>query len=339
VTAKAAGELRLAVGRHYDRVGLLEPFLDVPSENGSHRRVSCSVLPSVPDAFRSLAAESPYDAAEMSVSFYAILSSHERPPPFVAIPVFLSRAFRLGNIFVRADSTIERLTDMRGAVVGLPEYAMTMGVWIRGILSDRYGIKPDELLWKTVRDPVVTEVPDGVSRLGVQVSGLGSGDLWAALLDGRIDVAIGAPPSALPVRRVVKDYEDEDRAFALETGIFPIMHLVVIRREVCDRDPEAATVLFRALCMAKASAMDSLVDSRATLAVTLPFVEGYVDRAMSMLGRNWWPYGISPNRICLETLLRYSLEQGLLARPLTVNELFEPSSSGLVDDYEPAPRR
>lgn len=322
--------VRAAVGRDYDRIRLL-----TGQEAEAKWGVSCSVLPNVHDAFRVLVDPSDFDAGEMSTAFYISLTS-SAPQPFVALPIFVSRAFRFGNLFVRRDSKLQTLEELRGRTVGLPEYGMTMGVWIRGMLADGFGVAPQEVHWFTVREPVLTPLPPRVAELGIDVTHREGGDLWQALADGEVDVAIGRPPTAAPgrspFRRLLDRFGEADLSYLRSTGNFPIMHTLVVRRTLCEEDPGAVERLFAAFVAAKRAAMADLRDSYGTFVTSLPFLAWDVVSAEAELGPNWWPYGVGPNRSCLETLLRYCDEQGVVDRRMGVDELFWPGSLDFVDE-------
>jgi 4,5-dihydroxyphthalate decarboxylase len=323
-TVMAARRIRVAIGAKYDRTRALE------SEDGP---VTCVVQPSVHAAFQALTTDSPYDAAEISTAFYIALRG-QRELPFVALPVFPSRGFRYGNLFVRGDSALTAVEDLRGKRVGLPEYGMTMGVWLRGIFSDVHGVSPREIDWVTARDPVLTDVPASVSAAGISVTRLPSGTLWEALAEGRIDAAIGVAPRdglvAGSIRRLRTEYWIDDLEYFRRTGNFPVMHALVVRNSVVENDPGAVETLFRAFCAAKQRALAELADSLATLPVSLPLLTAHAEFSAREFGPDWWPYGLEANRTCVETLIRYCREQALIDRDILPEELFHPGSHGLT---------
>lgn len=320
----ATRSVRVAIGGRYDRTRVLE------SEDGP---VTCVVQPSVHAAFRALTTDSPYDAAEISAAFYIALRG-QGELPFVALPVFPSRGFRYGNLFVRGDSALTQVEDLRGKRVGLPEYGMTMGVWLRGIFSDIHGVRPGEIDWVTARDPVLTDVPSSVSAAGISVTRLSSGTLWEALAEGRIDAAIGVAPraglTAGSIRRLRTEYWNDDLEYFRRTGIFPVMHALVVRNAAVEDDPSVAGTLFQAFCAAKQRALAELADSLATLPVSLPLLTAHVEFSAREFGPDWWPYGLAANRTCIETLIRYCREQGLIDREIPPEELFHPGSHELT---------
>jgi 4,5-dihydroxyphthalate decarboxylase len=276
----------------------------------------------------------------MSTAFYIALCN-QRPQPFVALPIFLSRSFRYGNLFVHRDSPFTQIEALRGKRVGLPEYGMTMGVWLRGIFSDVHGVQPGEIEWVTTRDPVLLDTPPSVRVAGIEVTRLPSGTMWEALEAGRLDAVIGVPPqaglAASSFRRLYPTYWEDDLAYFRNTGNFPIMHSLVVRRHIVDEEPEVVQTIFRSFCLAKRRAMDELRNSLVTLSVTLPLLSAHVDFSNDEFGPNWWPYGFEENRSCLETLLRYCLEQGVIGGEMSPEELFHADSLDLTDDPEWVP--
>jgi 4,5-dihydroxyphthalate decarboxylase len=320
----AATGIRVAIGAHYDRTRALE------SGDGP---VTCVVQPSVQAAFKALTTDSPYDAAEISTAFYIALRG-QRELPFVALPVFPSRSFRYGNLLVPGDSALTRVEELHGKRVGLPEYGMTMGVWLRGIFSDVHGVRPGDVEWVTARDPVLADVPASVRAAGISVTHLSSGTLWEALADGRIDAAIGVAPrdrlAAGSIRRLRTEYWNDDLEYFRRTRIFPMMHVLVVRDSVVAADPGVIETLFRAFCAAKRQALAELTDSMATLPVSLPFLTAHAEFSAAEFGPDWWPYGLAANRTCIETLIRYCREQGLLESDMAPEDLFHPSSCELT---------
>lgn len=276
-----------------------------------------------------------FDAAEMSLSSY-VLSLNEDPPPFVAIPVFPSRVFRHGAIYVPSGGRVSEPADLVGAVVGVPEYQMTAAVWIRGILAQHYGVAADEVRYRTggLHEPGRSEklqlnLPE---RFDVQPIDAGE-TLDELLRTGRLDAlyTARAPRSfdphspESPVRRLFPDYRSVEAEYAKKTGIFPIMHTVVLRREVYERHPWVARSLFDAFTESKRSAYQDLLEVTA-LKSMLPWGVPEAERTIALLGEDFWPYGVGPNRHTLETFLRYSHTQGLAARLWRPEDLFVPET-------------
>ncbi|MFG1361401.1 ABC transporter substrate-binding protein [Xanthobacter pseudotagetidis] len=272
-----------------------------------------------------------FDVTEMSLAAYCILMSRgERP--FVGIPVFTSRMFRHSSIYVHRDSGITRPEDLRGRRIGIPEYQMTAVVWMRGVLEEYYGVAAREVKWfkggvgtpgRIERIPL--RLPDGYDVTEIPVTDT----LQAYLLDGRIDALITAkmPPAFLEGdARMVRLFSDPvaaERKYFAETGIFPIMHVLVMRQRAYDAAPELAARLLEAFENAKAVSLARLYDTDA-LPYMVPWLVPDMEDTFAALGRDFWPYGIARNRAGLQTFLDYLRCQDLLETPVEVNDLFAP---------------
>ena len=274
-----------------------------------------------------------FDVAEMSLSSY-VVSCFSEERPFVAIPVFPSRFFRHSSIYVNAASGINEPSDLRGKRVGCPEYQMTAPVWIRGILSDEYGVKVDDVSYRTGGE----ESPNRSEKIAlslpenIRVERIGPGQTLSAMLrDGDIDALYTArKPSSYEgrdgrVRRLFEDFVEVERAYFRRTGIFPIMHVIAIRREVYERDRWIAQSLYKALCEAKRKTYEDLAET-AALKATLPWLHAHIEEARREMGDDYWSYGFAPNRNVLGTFLRYHFEQGLSKRLLRPEEIFVPET-------------
>jgi 4,5-dihydroxyphthalate decarboxylase len=274
-----------------------------------------------------------FEVAEMSMSSYVkSLDSDERP--FVALPVYTSRQFRHAGIFVHADSGIEKPEDLRGKVVGTPEWQLTAGVWIRGILADHHGVPVDSVEYRTGGQETPGRVEKAAVDLGgrVRIAPIPAGETLATMLgDGRIDAFQGprVPSSFVPggpVRRLFADPVAAEKQYFAETGIFPIMHVVALRRDVYEAHPWVAQTLTKALLLAKKKAAAELYDSSA-LRFMLPWLIPGLEEARTLLGEDYWSYGLEANRHVLETFLRYHSEQGLSRRRFAPEELFAPEAT------------
>ncbi len=239
-----------------------------------------------------------FDMSEMSLSNYAILVSRGNAP-YVAIPAFPSRVFRHGYFFINTTKGIDRPADLAGKVGGVPEYSQTASVYMRGILQHEYGVHPSEL-----------------------------GDL---LERGELDFLMTAnsPLSfrrgASTVRRLFPNYADIEKDYYRRTHIYPIMHTVVIRRDIYEQNPWVALSMYKALCRAKEYTYRWIVEggsAKVTSAWLLPLLE----EEQAIIGKDWYPYGIEQNRPSIEALLQYLHEQGLTHRRVALEELFVPST-------------
>jgi 4,5-dihydroxyphthalate decarboxylase len=274
-----------------------------------------------------------FDAAEMSLSSYSVTLA--RPdPPFIAIPVFPSRFFRHSCLFVSAKSGIREPAQLAGKRLGSPEYQMTAPVWIRGILSDEYGVRVEDVQHVTGgeeepgRDEKVKlDLPPAirVERIGPTQT------LSKMLADGEIDaLATARAPSTFrtrpdDVKRLFEDFVDVERAYFRRTRIFPIMHVVAIRRDVYRAHPWVAQSLYKAFVEAQRRTYRDLEET-AALKAMLPWLTAHVEETRREMGDDWWAYGLEPNRHVLDTFLRYHHEQGLSKTRLAPEQLFAPET-------------
>jgi 4,5-dihydroxyphthalate decarboxylase len=274
-----------------------------------------------------------FDVAEMSLSSYAMSMSRD-DRQFVAIPVFPSRFFRQSCVFVSQKSGIEKPGDLVGKRVATPEYQMTAPVWIRGILQDEYGVAPDSVEYWTGGEEEVGRdekiALDLPARFKVRRIGA-TQTLSRMLADGEVDAMHTARiPSTFhtrpgTVRRLFDDYVGVERDYYRRTRIFPIMHTVVIRRDVYHAHPWIAQSLTKAFIEAKRRVYENLITTSA-LTTMLPWQIAHVEDARREMGEDWWPYGFAANRHVLDTFLRYHHEQGLSKLRLQPEELFVPET-------------
>ena len=274
-----------------------------------------------------------FDVAEMSLSSYTV-SLFREPRPFVAIPVFPSRFFRHSCIYVNANAGIREPRDLVGKRVGTPEYQMTAPVWIRGILAEHYGVPVDGVTYFTggEEEPgrVEKQKLDLPARIRVQPIAA-SQTLARMLAEGEIDALHTARmPSTFRtgqgrVRRLFEDYKAVEQQYFRDTGIFPIMHTVVVRREVYEQNRWVAQALFKAFVEAQRRTYDDL-DVTAALKSMLPWLTAHVEEARALMGDDYWSYVFARNRASLATFLRYHHEQGLSPRLLPPEELFAPET-------------
>lgn len=270
-----------------------------------------------------------FDVSESSLSSYVLLRSRgdER---FIAIPVFTSRYFRHSCVFINTQKNIVSPQDLKGKTVGVPEYQLTANVWLRGIFQDEYGVFPRDIMWRSGGE----ETPGRTEKIEIRLPSdihlepIPPDKTLSQMLDnGELD-ALFAPraPSCFTrgspnVARLFENYREVEEHYYQKTGIFPIMHTIIIRRDIYKENPWVAMNLYKAFCQAKDMALSSYNES-AALHVTLPWVSEEVERTKKVMGVDWWPYGLEKNRKTLEQFLRYHHEQGLSARLMTVNELF-----------------
>jgi 4,5-dihydroxyphthalate decarboxylase len=283
----------------------------------------------VEETFFRMVRHKEFDVAELSLSSF-VVSLFQPGQPFVAIPAFPSRSFRHSCIYVNGGSGIREPKDLVGKRVGSPEYQLTACVWIRGILADDYGVPADGVVYVVGGQ----EEPGRPEKLAVdlppsvRIERIGPGRTLASMLaQGEID-ALYTPraPSSFRsgdgrVRRLFEDFLPIERAYFRRTGIFPIMHTVVIRRELYERHPWVAQSLYKAFCAAQREAYADLSET-AALKTMLPWLVAHVEDARREMGDDFWPYGLERNRRALATFLRYAHEQGLAERLLEPDALF-----------------
>jgi 4,5-dihydroxyphthalate decarboxylase len=274
-----------------------------------------------------------FDVTEMSLSSY-VVSLFREDPPFIAIPVFVSRSFRHSGIYINTESGIRTPTDLIGKRVGNPEYQLTAIVWIRGILSDEYCVPIGGVQYFTggQEEPGRVEKIDLGLPPEIKIEPISAGKTLSRMLEQREIDAIYAPraPSTLhtnpaKVRRLFPDYAAVEREYYRKTGIFPIMHTIVIRRSLYEENPWVAQSLYKAFLAAKQEACRNLHEV-AALKVMLPWLGSHLEDTEKLMGNDFWPYGLAHNELALDTFLRYSWEQGLSRRKLTPRELFAPET-------------
>jgi len=274
-----------------------------------------------------------FDVAELSLSSYAVsVSKPERP--FVAIPIFPSRMFRHSCIYVNADAGIREARDLIGKRVGNPEYQMTAPVWIRGILSDHYGVPVDSVTYFTggEEEPGRSEKVKLDLPPKIKVQPIGPQQTLSQMLfDGEIDALYTARmPSSFRtgggrVRRLFEDYEQVERSYFKETGLFPIMHTVALRRDVYEANRWIAQSMMKAFRESQRRSYEDLYET-AALKTMLPWLTSHVEQVRREMGEDFWPYGFDKNEATLRTFLRYHFEQGLSKRLLEPLELFAPEA-------------
>jgi 4,5-dihydroxyphthalate decarboxylase len=280
--------------------------------------------------FDRMAASQAYGASEFSSSEY-ISRFVAGQCPFVAIPVFASRVFRHSFIFVNRKQ-VTSAKDLAGKRIGVPLYTMTAAVFIRGLLSDEHGLDFSNVEWvegainsaqahgnPTIL-PTARKLSIGANRSGKSLSQLlETGDIQAIIGTDAPD-AFGRNPDVV---RLYPDFRAAEMDYYRRTKIFPIMHLVVIRRDLHDKHPTLAASLYQALDKAKEIERGK-IRYRGTLRFMLPWMHAEVEEIDKVFGGDPWPYGVEPNRPTLNALVRYLEEQGIVAKAPRVDDLFVP---------------
>jgi 4,5-dihydroxyphthalate decarboxylase len=290
-------------------------------------RLICLNLP-IEEIFHRFIINREWDVSEMSMAKYVSLIS-QNDTSLSAIPVFPSRVFRHSSLYVRRDGPVRAPADLVGRRVGVPEWAQTAAVYSRGFLTRQYDIDLASIEWVQAgvdqpgrNEKVRLRLPEGITLAPVIDSTLSD-----MLRDGRLDAVLSArPPRCFQekhpsIRRLFENFLEVEAAYYDETGIFPIMHVIAIRREVLERHPWAAMNLFKAFDEAKNRSLERALDATASR-FPIPWSYVHAQRAQSRFGRDYWPYGIDDNRPTLDAFLQYAYEQGVCHRRLAVEELF-----------------
>ncbi|WP_438393124.1 4,5-dihydroxyphthalate decarboxylase [Caballeronia sp. DA-9] len=269
-----------------------------------------------------------WDISEMSLGKYSSLRS-QGDDRLVGLPVFPSRSFRHSSIYVRRGGPVQRPEDLRGKRIGIPEWAQTAAIYSRGWIAHSLCIPLSEIEWVQGgvnqagrKEKVGVRVPEGVSYQPELEHSLTS-----LLLDGKIDAVLSARPPdpgadrAGDIVRLFEDYPDIERRYYEETGIFPIMHLIVLRRDTFERNRWIAANLQKAFEEAKRNSLYRLRDITCSH-FPLPWMPARITEAQKMFGADVWPYGLEQNRTTLEAFLGFGYEQGVCHRLLSPEELF-----------------
>ncbi len=287
--------------------------------------------------------ERKYEVTEMGLLPFIAKYINNDFRAYTLIPVFISRIFRQRNIFVHVDSGIEKPEDLRGKRVGTPGYGMSANTWIRGFLLDEHGVKADEMRWIET-----TKSSDGRTLnkdLGKYFfpddfpleKGPPDVDESELLLNGGCDALITAiTPKAFldgntKIKRLFPDVRAVEKDYYKKTGLFPIMHVVAMRTDFTKANPSLPKAVFAMYSKAKQKAYADL-EGTTSLKVTLPWATQEFEDTRTLMGKNFWPYGIEANRRELELVMRYPYEQGLVKRRLKFEELFHPSTLELKED-------
>lgn len=269
-----------------------------------------------------------FDVTELSMASHLVATA-QGGSPYVGLPAFISRSFRHSCIYIRKDRGIQSGSDLQGKTVGVPEYQMTAAIWMRGIFSEDFGIASDQIAWRTGgmntpgrKERMALNLPPSfdVKPIGDDSS------LSDALADGRLDAVITARTPNCFVRgdrnigRLFENYRAAEEDYFKRTGIFPIMHGIGVRRTLVERHPWLLRSVYKAFLEAKNMALARMSET-GSLAVSHPWIGAERERLVKLMGKDFWPYGIEPNRVSIEALVRYAVEQGLIARHVAMEEL------------------
>jgi 4,5-dihydroxyphthalate decarboxylase len=284
------------------------------------------------------------EVTEIGLHPFMIAYANEGFRDYTLLPIFPLRVFRHKSIYIRTDRGIKKPEDLRGKKIATPGYSSTSLVWIRGIVEDEYGISPEDVHWViSTKDSSAKEsggpskqeniLPEGLSYS----SGPAGKDESDLLESGEVDALFhAAEPRAYlqghpDVARIFPDSKAVEQAYFADTGIFPIMHAVAIRKDVIEEHPWLAEAVFNGYSQAKQKTYEYLTKA-AWYKTTLPWVSQDLEDTRKTMGKNFWTYGLTEsNRKTLDTLFRYSHQQGLCNRKLKIEELFHPSGLELME--------
>ena len=265
-----------------------------------------------------------WEATELSCGKTVSLMS-QPSPDIMPIPVFPSRVFRHSAIYIGRNSGIRSPRDLEGRRVGIPEWAQTAGIYARGLLQHEYGVDLARIHWHQagVHQPGRIEKVELKLPTGLRITPMPDKTLAGMLESGEIDAAISARnPGG---RRLFEDYRELEEAYFRKTRIYPIMHVIVLRREVYERNRWTAMNLFKAFEEAKRPSLQRVVEIGLSH-LPLPWLAEHGQHWREIAGEDFWPYGIEPNRPTLEAFVQYAYEQGVAHRAIKVEELFAPET-------------
>jgi 4,5-dihydroxyphthalate decarboxylase len=278
------------------------------------------------------------DVTEIGLHPFMLAFANSGFRDYSLMPIFPLRLFRHKSLFIRTDRGIKKPEDLRGKKVATPGFSSTSLTWLRGIVQHEYGVNPEEMQWVISSKDSSAKAAGKVSKQesmvpkGLSVSKGPEGKDESDLLEsGEIDALFhAAEPRAYieghpKVARLFPDFRRTERAYFEKTAIFPIMHAVAIRNSLIEKHSWLPKAVFDAYSKAKQLMYDHL-QKMGWAAISLPWVAQEIEETRALMGDNFWPYGIKPNRKALESLFQYSHEQGLASKKLTIEELFHPSS-------------
>ena len=336
-TSSKSGRLSLTIaGYPFDRVkGLVDGSVKV---EGCDTRFEISSIYKL--NAEAMGGTQRFEVQEIGLHPFMLAYANHNFRDFTLIPVFPLRTFRHKSIFIRTDRGIAKPEDLQGKTVAVAGYSQSSLTWIRGFLLHEYGINPENIQWiisAKSSDKGKVSRYESALPVGVPIQfGPEGKDESDLLVAGDVDAVFSAKePQAYidrhpKVVRLFSDYRRIERAYFAKTGIFPIMHSVAIRRNVVERNPWLPEAVFNAYSQAK-DRMYKTLQNLGWAMISLPWIGKELEETRALMGGNFWPYGIAPNRKTLDALFQYSYEQGLAMRRLTVEELFHPSTLNLIE--------
>jgi len=282
------------------------------------------------------------EVTEVGLSPFMLAYANEDFRDYSLIPVFPLRLFRHKSIFIHADRGIERPEDLKGKRIGTPGYSSTSLTWIRGLMQHEYGVKPENVEWvvsavdSSAKDAGKVSKQESIVPEGISISvGPEGKDESEMLVDGDVDALFhAAEPTAFTeghpkIRRLFADPRATERDYFARTGIFPIMHAVAMKNDVIDANSWLPEAVFNAYSQAKQMHYGEM--HMKWIFGTLPWFGQEFEETRELMGENFWPYGVEPNRKTLDALFQYSYEQGLAKKRLSIEELFHPATLDFMD--------
>ena len=289
------------------------------------------------EAFHRAFKYNEFDITEISMSSH-MMTTARGDNQYIGIPAFVSRVFRQSGIYIRTDRGINKPQDLKGKTIGVPEYQITANVWIRGILQDEYGVKPSEIHWHRggIEEPGRGERAPIDLDPYIDLQQIPNDKTLSGMLEaGEIDGYIGARAPSCFLRGAKNvgllfgdNYIEAEKDYFRRTKIFPIMHMVGIRKSLVAENPWLPVSVYKAFMKAKALAVKEL-NEICHLAVTLPWMVHHHNEAKQLMGEDYWPYGLEANHHVIDTFSRYHFDQGLSKRRVAPEELFAASALDL----------
>jgi 4,5-dihydroxyphthalate decarboxylase len=284
------------------------------------------------------------EVTEIGLHPFMLAYANEGFRDYSLLPIFPLRSFRHKSIFIRNDRGINKPEDLRGKKIATPGFSSTSLTWIRGILQHEYDVKPEDIQWivsskdSSAKDAGKVSKQENMIPKGLSVTKGPEGKDESDLIEsGEVDALFhAAEPRAYvqghsKVVRLFSDFRKTERAYFAKTGIFPMMHAIAIRNDVVKANPWLPEAVFKAYSEAKTSTYDHL-RKMGWATISLPWIGQEIEETRKLMGDNYWPYGIEPNRKALEALCLYSYEQGLAKKKLKIEDLFHHSTLELRED-------
>lgn len=326
-------ENKLKIATHnYDQVRALRES-EVKIEGVE---ISYETAQVVTEIFKRMIVGREFDVSELGFTYYLRLLDRG-DCPFIALPVFLARVFRHSAVYVNK-AKVSTPADLTGKTIGeLAMYSHDAGIWAKGLLSDEHGFKPDTARWIVGGLDFPMEPVDYVPMThpsDVDVTRADKNQDLGEMLDrGEIDALIAADVPQCMLRGspnvgwLYPDWQQRERDYYGRTGILPIMHVAVMKRELAERHPELVQAIYDGFCESKAAAMKTYVAGRPFnhMDIMFPWFSAHYDSVRRLLPDDWWPYGVEANRDAVDTVLRYHHEQGITSRQFGIEEVFAPS--------------